>query len=147
VRKERMTKLAQLIAREEGFGRPGAIPTRRNNPGDLRHSPHSAHPGGPQHADDIGTIDTVEHGWEDLERQLGLIAKKHYLLTLEQFTAGERDSKGVVLPGGYPGWAPTADNNDPARYAAMLAAGLGLAPDALFVDAIKVKADGNPSPA
>src|SRR6185437_4031555 len=39
-----VTLLARLISREEGFGIPGALPTRDHNPGDLRHSPHSAHP-------------------------------------------------------------------------------------------------------
>jgi hypothetical protein len=33
--------LARLIAQEEGYGIPGAVPTRDNNPGDLHHSPHS----------------------------------------------------------------------------------------------------------
>ena len=68
------TKLAQLIARMEGFGLPSAIPTVRHNPGDLRHSPHSSHQGiGPN---DIGIIDTDKHGWEDLERQLQLYADR-----------------------------------------------------------------------
>lgn len=68
------TRLAQLVACMEGFGRPGSIPTIRHNPGDLRHSPHSDHTGlGP---DEIGRIDTDEHGWEDLERQLQLYANR-----------------------------------------------------------------------
>ena len=71
-----MTKLAQIIAREEGFGIPGKIPTIRHNPGDLRHSPHSKHPGGPSHKDDIGTIDTNTDGWADLERQLVIFANE-----------------------------------------------------------------------
>lgn len=74
-----MTHLAQLIAKEEGFGIPGTIPAIRHNPGDLRHSPHSQHPGGP---DDIGTIDTAADGWADLERQLRLYA--HRGMTLRQ---------------------------------------------------------------
>jgi hypothetical protein len=77
-----MTKLAKLIAQIEGFGIPDAIPTVRKNPGDLRHSPHSEHPGGMGHEDDIGTIDTDAHGWADLERQLGLYALRG--MTLEQ---------------------------------------------------------------
>lgn len=91
------TLLAVLIAQQEGFGVPGAIPTVRNNPGDLRHSPHSAHP-----ADDpngIGTIDTVEHGWEDLERQLKLNASRGMNLQQCIFT-----------------WAPQSDGNDPGAY-------------------------------
>ena len=39
------TRFCQLCASEEGFGRPGVIPTTHNNPMDLRHSPHSSHAG------------------------------------------------------------------------------------------------------
>ena len=53
---------------------PGSIPWRYNNPGDLRHSPHSQHYSGDPNG--IGEIDTVEHGWEDLERQLKLYAER-----------------------------------------------------------------------
>lgn len=70
------TLLAQAIAKMEGFGIKGAIPTIRHNPGDLRHSPHSQHPGGPAHKDDIGTIDNDVDGWLDLERQLVLFANE-----------------------------------------------------------------------
>ncbi len=75
-----MSKLARLIAKEEGFGIPGTLPTRNHNPGDLRHSPHSTHT--PDHPDAIGQIDTDEHGWEDEERQLRLYAARG--LTLRQ---------------------------------------------------------------
>src|ERR1700748_1001302 len=68
-----MTLLARLIAKEEGFGIPGSVPTTHNNPGDLRHSPHSNHPGAP---DAIGVIDNVADGWADLERQLVLYANR-----------------------------------------------------------------------
>ena len=104
-----MTKLAQLIGREEGFGRAGVLPTVRNNPGDLRHSPHSQHPGGPEHRNDVGTIDSAEDGWADLERQLQLDSKRG--LTLQQ----------AIFE-----WAPEGDgNNHPAQYLADVAAGFG----------------------
>lgn len=74
------TKAAQLWARNEGFGKPGDIPTVRHNPGDLRHSPHSSHAGiGPN---DIGIIDNDDDGWADLERQLRLFANRG--LTIRQ---------------------------------------------------------------
>lgn len=72
------TKLAQCIARQEGWGKPGEIPTIRHNPGDLRHSPHSQHPGDPEA---IGTIDTDDDGWADEERQLRIYAARG--MTLE----------------------------------------------------------------
>lgn len=57
----------QLCAREEGFGIPGAVPTRNNNPMDLRHSPHSSHAGESPNA--IGIIDSLVDGWADADRQ------------------------------------------------------------------------------
>lgn len=66
------TLLCYLMSRMEGYGIPGAIPTVRNNPLDLRHSPHSFHY--EAFPNDIGWIDTIEHGWQDAERQLQLWA-------------------------------------------------------------------------
>ena len=75
-----MSRLALLISKEEGFGIPGTVPTRRNNPGDLRHAPHASHAGiGP---DDIGIEPTAAAGWSDLDRQLNLYASRG--LTLRQ---------------------------------------------------------------
>lgn len=101
-----MTKLAQLIAKEEGFFKSGSLPQRRKNPGDLKHSPHSQHPGGAGHENDVGTIDTVSHGWEDLERQL-------------QIDAG----RGLTLRQAIYSWAPASDGNNPTRYLADVVAG------------------------
>lgn len=98
-----MTRLAQLIAREEGFFRSGSLPSRRNNPGDLRHSPHSSHEG--IGLDDIGEIDTVSDGWADLERQLELDA-----------------SRGMTLGEAIYSWAPPSEN-DSAKYLADIVEG------------------------
>jgi len=68
------TRAAQVWAHNEGFGKPGAIPTVRHNPGDLRHSPHSSHAG--EGSNDIGIIDSDADGWADLERQLQLFADR-----------------------------------------------------------------------
>jgi hypothetical protein len=134
-----MTRLAQLIAKQEGFGIPGAIPTIRHNPGDLRHSPHSAHPGGDQNA--IGTIDTDEHGWEDLDFELLLIAHRHPDLTLGEFVGGQRLPNGTVKCGGYPGWAPAEDGNDPAAYTAALVDGLGMPSGTPFARVLQIQAE------
>ncbi len=107
-----MTRLALLISKEEGFGRPGVTPTVRNNPGDLRHGPHCQHPGGPSHANDVGTIDTVADGWADLERQLQIYAREG--LTLRAM---------VAL------YAPPTDNNNTSQYLDYVCAGLGLPPE------------------
>ena len=116
-----MTKLAYLISKQEGFGIPGAIPTTHHNPGDLRHSPHSQHPGGPAHANDIGTIDTDEHGWQDLERQLQIYAAEG--LTLRQT---------INL------YAPEEDHNNTSAYLDFVCKGLGMPPETLVSDALKV---------
>jgi hypothetical protein len=75
-----MSKLAELIAQEEGFYVPDSLPNRDNNPGDLRHSPHSFHTAGSPDA--VGQIHDIQDGWADLERQLQLYAARG--LTLAQ---------------------------------------------------------------
>jgi hypothetical protein len=113
-----MSKLAQLIAQEEGFNVPGSLPNRDNNPGDLRHSPHSFHNPGDPNA--IGQIDTVADGWADLERQLQLFA-----------------SRGLTLEQAIYEFAPTPENNS-AEYLAYICSGLKCDPQMLVSDALKI---------
>ena len=124
-----MSKLAELIAKNEGFGIPGAIPTVRNTPGDLRHSPHSSHEG--IGLNDIGIIDTVEHGWQDLERQLGLYAQRDFTLL---------ELVNVYL--GFPRHAPLdasiVDGNNRVPYLMAICDGLSLSPDSLVSGALLV---------
>jgi len=112
-----MTRLAYLISKAEGFGIPGAQPTVKHNPGDLRHSPHSQHPGGPAHKDDVGTIDTDAHGWEDLERQLKIYADMG--LTLRQMV-----NVYLGVPKDAPDDAPDVDGNHRANYLSFLVKGI-----------------------
>lgn len=113
-----MSKLARLIAREEGFGIPGAVPTRDNNPGDLRHSPHASHEG--EGSNDIGEIDTIQDGWADLERQLQLYAARNMTL------------RDAIYE-----FAPPAEN-DSERYLNFVCQGLGLSPDTSVAEALKI---------
>jgi hypothetical protein len=113
-----MSKLAQLIAQEEGFGIPGDVPTRDNNPGDLRHSPHSFHIASAPDA--IGQIDTVADGWADLERQLELYAQR-----------------GMTLQQAIYEFAPPAENNS-AAYLAFICVGLGCTANTSVADALKI---------
>ncbi len=113
-----MTKLARLIAQEEGFGIPGSQPTRKNNPGDLRHSPHSSHEG--ESPDDIGVIDTPDHGWDDLERQLQLFAQRG--LSIEQLVQ-------VYAP---------PEENDTSRYLKFICQNLPCVPGTLVSDALEI---------
>jgi hypothetical protein len=57
-----LAELAEAIAEAEGYGVPGAIPTVRNNPGDLKIGGGS-----------ITTFATAAEGWAALYRQLELI--------------------------------------------------------------------------
>lgn len=99
-----MTRLAQLIAQQEGFFTSGSLPARNHNPGDLRHSPNSQHPGDPNA---IGVIDNDADGWEDLERQLRIDA-----------------SRGMKLGEAIYSWAPPIEN-DSAVYLRVVIEGFG----------------------
>jgi hypothetical protein len=112
-----VSKLAEAIAHEEGFYVQGSIPQTRNNPGDLRHSPHSFHTGNAP--DDIGTIDTAADGWEDLERQLGLYA-----------------ARGLTVAQAIDEYAPPSENNS-AAYLAYVCQYVGCQPTDLVSDVLK----------
>lgn len=127
------TKLAQAIAREEGFGIPNVIPTLRHNPGDLRHSPHSEHPGGPSHANDVGTIDNDADGWDDLERQLEIYAQ-------EGLTVRQMVNVYLGLPANPPAGSIAPDNNRPAVYLAGVCQFVGIAPWTPVTQALKIPA-------
>lgn len=112
-----MSKLAHLIAQEEGFDVPGSLPARDHNPGDLRHSPHSFHDGDPNA---IGQIDDDADGWADLERQLQLYAER-----------------GLTLEESIYEFAPPSENNS-AEYLAYVCSGLKCDPQMLVSDALKI---------
>lgn len=124
-----MSKLAQLIAHNEGFGIPGAIPTVRNNPGDLKHSPHSTHP--PNDPDGIGHIDTVEHGWADMERQLSLFSDEGLTL-LEMVNLYLGFAKDAPLD------ESIVDGNNRVPYLDTICKGLGVSPGCFVKDAHKL---------
>jgi hypothetical protein len=100
-----MTLFAKLIAQREGFGKPGNLPTRRNNPGDLRHAPHGSHAGiGPN---DIAIEDSAADGWADEERQLRLYAERGFTVRQAVYE-----------------WAPPPEN-DSAAYLEFILSGFG----------------------
>lgn len=116
------TRAAQLFAHSEGFGVPGAIPTVRHNPGDLRHAPHASHDGiGPN---DIGIEPNVDTGWDDLERQLRLFA-----------------DRGMTIRDAVYTYAPPADGNPTEAYLNTVCKGLGLGPDVSFKIALEIPAE------
>jgi hypothetical protein len=113
-----MSKLAEAIAHEEGFFVPGSVPNRDNNPGDLRHSPHSFHTADNLNA--IGVIDNVQDGWEDLETQLRLYAVR-----------------GLTVAQCIYEYAPPSENNS-AAYLAYVNQYVGCNSDMLVADALKL---------
>lgn len=112
-----MTLLAELIAKMEGFGLPNALPTRDHNPGDLRHSPHSEHPGDPNA---IGVIANDADGWADLERQLRLFA-----------------DRGLTIGEAIDIFAPPTENNT-TNYVNFVCSRLGLPPTATVSQALSL---------
>ena len=125
------TRLAQLIAHNEGYGLPREIPTVRRNPGDLKHSPHSSHEGiGP---DDIGIIDTIDHGWDDLERQLAIYASEGLNL-LEMVNTYLGFAKDAKLD------ESIVDGNNRVPYLRSICSGLNMGPGALVSEALKIPA-------
>lgn len=115
------TRLAHLIAQEEGFYTPGTIPNRYHNPGDLRHSPHSFHTTEAPNA--IGQIDSDADGWTDLDRQLRLYAARG--LTLR-----------IMIEDYY---APPADGNDSERYLQFVCEGLGCPDTTTVAKALEIQ--------
>lgn len=113
------TKLAQAIAREEGFGIPGTLPTRNNNPGDLRHAPDETHPA--DAPDSVGAFPDPADGWAMLERQLQLYASRGQTVQ-------------VMIEDNY---APPTEN-DSAQYLANVCAWVPCTPDMLVSDALKL---------
>ncbi len=104
-----MSLLAELIAKQEGFGIPGTIPTTHQNPGDLTAAPGETHtPGEP-----VGSFATVQQGWAMLERQLQLYADRG--LTLQEMV-------NIYAP---------PPENDTAAYLKFLCQGLNCSPDTL----------------
>jgi len=114
------TRIAELFGKQEGYGRPGKLPTVRHNPLDLRHSPNSSHEG--ISPEGIGIIADDDLGWKDGERQLEIWAKEG--LTLRQAIALRQAPKGDGA-------------NDPEVYLAGVLQGLA---DTKLSDLLKIPA-------
>jgi hypothetical protein len=113
-----VSRLATLFAQREGFGIAGAVPTRDNNPGDLRHAPGAQH--APNDPDGIGKFDTIIEGWAALERQLELYA-----------------SRGLSLEQAVFSFAPPSENDSQA-YLDFITQRLPAAPDTPMRDALSI---------
>lgn len=69
--------LAEAIAHAEGFGVPGAVPTRANNPGDIKPINWK---GATTGTEGIAVFQDVATGWAALEHELDIIRarKSHW---------------------------------------------------------------------
>lgn len=114
--------LVQAIERFEGFFTPGSLAQRNNNPGNLRSGPAQIG----TDSNGFAIFPDVATGEAALANQINLNIGRG--LSLNQFFAGQRDATGNVVPGGYPGYAPAADQNNPAQYASTVAGWVGIDP-------------------
>lgn len=105
--------IAQAIAQMEGYNTPGTLAQRNNNPGNLRSGPGQIGTSG-----GFAVFPDAATGWAALDNQVSLNISRG--LTLNQFFAGGN---------GYPGYAPSADANNPAQYAAFVSQQTGIDPN------------------
>ncbi len=121
--------IGQAIAKMEGFFIQGSIANKNNSPGNLRNWQGVPTDGG------FARFPSSEAGWKALYKQIennifgtgkrDVFPLRNQGLTLYQFFIGQRDADGVVIIGGYPGYAPGADRNRPEAYAKFVATQLG----------------------
>lgn len=130
-------QLAQAIATMEGYYKPGSLAQRNNNPGNLRTW------GSRPIVNGYAYFDTPEQGWAALRRQIEINIGRG--LNLQEFFGGQRDAQGNVIPGGYSGYAPAADKNNPSGYAAFVAKRVGVPVDQPLVQA-QLAFSRSPSP-
>ena len=109
--------LSAAITRQEG------TPASWNNPGALRSGPGQVG----TTSNGIAIFPDYATGEAALERQVQLNIDRG--LTLQQFFAGQRDANGNVIAGGYYGYAPAADSNQPNVYTQNVSSWTGLPVD------------------
>lgn len=103
---------AQSIARQEGFGVPGARPTRNHNPGNLTGRMWT----GQVDAQGFAIFATDAQGWDALYRQLQLIANGRSRVYSPQMTIAQMAAKYSPKP-------------DPTTWADNVSAFAGFTPD------------------
>ena len=105
--------IAERIARKEGFYKAKSLAAQNFNPGNLRKwGTLNTHKG-------FAVFPDAAAGWRALKRQILLNIGRE--LSFYTFFAGQRDKNDEVIPGGYYGYAPAKDNNNPLDYAIFVA--------------------------
>jgi hypothetical protein len=120
-----ISDFSKLISMMEGFPKSGTPAWRNNNPGNLDAGKRSSG----KDANGYAIYAKISDGWADLEDLIVNTIEKHPTITLRTFFAGQRDDQNGVLPGGYSGYAPSADprgTNAPLAYAHFMAGGLNI---------------------
>ncbi|HUD74121.1 MAG TPA: hypothetical protein VMQ76_03540 [Terracidiphilus sp.] len=120
-----MLTILQAIARREGYGVPGARPTRNNNPGDLMAGPESAEFGAIGNDGPYAIFPDAETGWMALRRWLSVGAKFDAHGTLVRGYMGATIQQVIYR------FAPPSEN-DSARYVADVCEWTGLTPDTVL---------------
>ncbi len=110
---ELVARIAVAISEMEGYPRPGSVSQRQNNPGNLRSWGATPQVGG------YCQFATPADGWTALRRQIAKNIGRG--LTLVEFFGGK--------PKVYPGYAPSADANDPKHYAEFVGKRVGIPVD------------------
>lgn len=111
--------LSNAIAQFEGYNVPNSVAQRNNNPGNLRSG-----------SGQIGTdskgyaiFPDAATGFAALQNQVSINIDRG--LSLQSFIGGGPTSTGAT----YPGYAPSADNNNVSNYVNFLSGKLGISPD------------------
>jgi hypothetical protein len=108
--------IAQAIERQEAGSKAGNRAERNNNPGNLKPKGFT-YPGQTGvDKDGFAKFDSYESGHAALMRQVMINIRRG--LNLTEFFGGKK--------GGYPGFAPKEDRNDPVSYAQKVADALGI---------------------
>lgn len=119
-----IARIAVAISEMEGYTLEGSRPERNHNPGNLAiwgDTPRDKNPDG---SPGLCIFPTPADGWNALRRQVLKNIQRN--LTLFQFFAGQRDAKGKVIKGGYPGFASAQAGNKPKEYADYVGKRVGI---------------------
>lgn len=146
-REQLIDAIAEAMSQMEGFHVAHSVAQQNNNPGNLRSWGQM-----PITASSYAKFPTPEAGWDALKQQIAYNVwgkgprdpfplRVSQPLTFKTFYAGQRDANGGVLTGGYPGYSPAADKNNPDAYAKFVYnkvhAALQLGPDVTLDTAIR----------
>lgn len=119
-----IARIAVAISEMEGYTEPGSRADRNHNPGNLTTWGDTPRDENPDGTPGLCVFPTPAEGWRALRRQtLKNIQRR---LTLFEFFAGQRDAKGKVIKGGYPGYAPKEAGNKPKEYADYVGKRVGI---------------------